>query len=72
MKIFVRVKPRSREALVKRVNGTHFDVWVKEPAKRGEANEAVLEALAGSLDVAKSRFKIISGKSSKQKIIEVL
>lgn len=72
MKIFVKVKPRAKEAKVKKIDQIHFEVWVKEPAAEGLANDAILMALAKNFNVSKLRFKIVSGKSSRQKMIEVL
>ena len=72
MKVFVKVKPNAKEARVKGVDKTHFDVWVKAPAKEGLANKDVLEQLADIFDVSKVRLRIVSGKSSKHKIIEIV
>lgn len=71
MKIFVKVKPNAREEKIKKIDGTHFEIRVKEPAKEGRANNAVLEQLALIFGISKLRFRIVSGKSSKQKIIEI-
>lgn len=48
-----------------------FLVWVKEPAEKGKANKAVIKALAKYFGVAQSEVKIVSGFSSKQKILEI-
>jgi len=71
MKIFVKVKPNSKKEEVKQIDSTHFEVRVKSAPKEGKANMAVIKSLAEYLDIPKSRIKIISGKKSKHKIMEV-
>lgn len=70
MKIFVKTKPNAKEEKIKKIDETHFEVWVKEPAEKGKANKAVLKVLAEYFKISKSRFMLVSGKTSKQKIIE--
>ena len=72
MKIFVKVKPRAREEKVIKISDTNFKVWVKEPPEKGRANRAVLKALSNYFDISQSDIKIISGSTSKLKIIEIL
>jgi len=43
----------------------------KCPAKEGRANENVIKLLAEFFNLPKSRVKIISGHSSKNKVIEI-
>ena len=70
MKIEVRVKPGSKTAAVeKRADGT-FLVRVKERAVEGQANQAVIEAVAEYFDVPKSLVKIIRGQTNRNKILE--
>ncbi|MGB9715434.1 MAG: DUF167 domain-containing protein [Thermodesulfovibrionales bacterium] len=70
MKISVRVKPNMKEEKVEKA-GDVFNVYVKEPAKEGKANKAVIELLSEYFNVPKSQIVIISGFKSKQKIIEI-
>ncbi len=49
----------------------HLQVSVKEPPIAGRANMAIIKAVAGHLGVAPSRVRIISGFTSKQKILEI-
>ena len=84
MKILVKVKSSAKRELVERVGepalntrGTKvlmdfYNVWVKEQAVDGKANEAVIRALATHLKVPVSSVKIKSGRESRQKIIEIL
>lgn len=71
MKVFVKTRPNAKKEKVEQADGGRFIVSVKEPPKEGKANEAVIRVLAEYLGIAKSRFKIISGRSSKQKVINI-
>jgi len=44
---------------------------VKEPPVKGQANVAIIKALARHFDIPFSAMKIISGRTSQQKIVEV-
>ena len=71
MKIFVKAKPNSREESVKKLSETNFEICVKEPPIKGRANAAVMIALARHFGVPLSSVKIISGHTSRQKIVEI-
>jgi uncharacterized protein (TIGR00251 family) len=70
MKIQVKVKPNSRTEEVSQESDS-FIVKVKEPAREGKANQAVIKLLAEHFGVPKSRVTILSGFSSKNKVVEV-
>ncbi|MBI3458673.1 DUF167 domain-containing protein [Candidatus Azambacteria bacterium] len=72
MKIFVTAKPKSKEESVRKIDETHFVVAVKEPPISGQANRAIVKALANYLDLAPSRIQLVLGFSSKQKVFEIL
>jgi len=71
MKIFVKAKPKAKEEKIEKIDETHFVVSVKEPPIKGQANMAIIKALAGYFSVPASSVSIVSGFSSKQKIIEI-
>lgn len=71
MKLFIKVKTKSKKVSVKKIDETHFIVFVKEPPVQGKANQAVIENIAEYLGIAKSKIKITSGFASKQKIITI-
>ena len=65
----LRVSPLSRRP---GIAGRHGDAWkvrVAEPPEDGRANEAVLDLLARTLDLPRSRFALVSGHSSREKIV---
>lgn len=71
MKIFVKVKPGAKKEKVEKTGDTNFKVSVKEPPEKGKANSAVTRALADYFGLKRADIKIVSGTSSKLKIIEV-
>lgn len=71
MKVFVRVKPRAKQEKTEKVGDNRFDVWVKEPPMEGKANEAVCRVMARYFSVPLSSLKMVSGSTSRQKVIEI-
>ena len=70
MKISVKVIPNSKIEEVIR-EGDRFLVRVKEPAKEGKANGAVIKSLAAYFKVPQRQVVISSGFGSRNKVIEV-
>ena len=71
MRINVKAKPNSKEEKVEKIGENNFVVFVKEPPEKGKANEAIRNALAVYFKTASARVKIVSGYSSRNKIIEI-
>ena len=72
MKIFVKVKAKAKENKIEKVGENHFKISVKEPPVRGKANLAVIENFAEYLKIPKAKIRIISGQTSRNKIIDIL
>jgi uncharacterized protein (TIGR00251 family) len=71
VKIRVKVAPGSKtEEVVK--EGNLFAVRVKEPAKEGKANRAVIKVLAQHFKVTQNSVRISSGLRGKNKIVEIV
>lgn len=71
MRITVHAKPNSKNEKVEKIGGDSFVVSVKEPPIKGMANEAILKTLAKYFNVSVQSIKIISGRTSRLKIIEI-
>jgi uncharacterized protein len=67
----LRVSPgATRSAVV----GRHADGWkvrVAAAPERGRANEAVVELLSATLGVPRSRVQVVSGRTARDKIVEL-
>lgn len=72
MKIFVKAKPNSKEAGVEVVDEQHLVVRVVEPPRQGRANEAILRLVAAHYSAPLTMVRIISGHTSREKIVEIL
>jgi uncharacterized protein (TIGR00251 family) len=72
MRINVKAKPSAREEKVEKIDDQNFVVSVKEPPEKGKANEAIRNALAIYFKTGSSCVKIVSGYSSRNKIIEII
>jgi hypothetical protein len=72
MKIFVKVRPKAREEKVEKIDDINFKVKVTQPPEKGKANLAVIRALADYFNVNQSNVQIVSGSTSKLKIIEII
>ena len=71
MKIFIKVRPNSKEESVKKLSNTNFEICVKEPPVKGRANAAIVKILARHFGVPISSVNIIIGHTSRQKIVEI-
>ena len=71
MKIFVRAKPSAREERVEKLDDVNYAVSVKEPPVHGRANAAIVKALVAHFNVPVASVHIISGHTSRQKVVEI-
>jgi uncharacterized protein len=70
-RISVTVQPNSRSVTLKKISESEFRAAVREPARDGKANLAVIELLARHFGIPKSTITIFRGHSSRRKIIDV-
>jgi uncharacterized protein (TIGR00251 family) len=69
MNIAVRVQPRAkRNALVPWQDG-RWKLYLTAPAIEGKANAALIEFFSRGLGIARSRARILSGETSRDKRI---
>ena len=72
MKINIIVKPRARKReVVENVSGEYVVSGISA-SREGKANSEAIETVAKYFNVAKSNVRIVSGKKSKKKILEIL
>ncbi|GHV16007.1 hypothetical protein AGMMS49938_15460 [Fibrobacterales bacterium] len=71
MRINVKVQPKSSQEKVEVLPNGSYKVFVHSPPADGEANGAVVKVLAEYFKKAKSGIQIISGNTSRNKIVEV-
>jgi uncharacterized protein (TIGR00251 family) len=66
----LRVSPGARTKSIDR-HGDGWKVKVSAAPERGKANEAVIELLAQRLELPQERIELVSGHSSRDKIVEL-
>lgn len=71
MRISVKAKPNSKEEKIEQITEGQFIISVKELPLRGMANQAIIKLLAQYFSVSEFQVKIISGWTSRQKMIEI-
>jgi uncharacterized protein len=71
VKIFITAKPASKHEYIKQLTENHYEVAVKEPPIQGQANQAIIKALAKHFNVPPSSVTITSGHTSRNKQIEI-
>ena len=67
----VRVAPGARRTELVGRHGEGWKVRVAAPPDRGRANEAVLRLLAERLGVPLTGLTIVSGRSARDKVVEL-
>ena len=76
MKISIKVIPNAKQNEIVQegiddAGARMFKVRVNQPPEGGKANEAAIELLAKYFKVKKSAVSIISGETSRNKIVEI-
>lgn len=69
--ISVKVKPNSKQQLVRQEADGSFTVHLKSPPVDGKANTELIQLLTEEFNVPKSWIRIKSGLSSRSKLIEI-
>ena len=71
MLIKVKVFPGSKKDEILKRKDDEFEVRVKEKAKKGMANKAVIKALANYFKIDESKIRLIKGFKQRNKIFEI-
>ena len=69
--IKIKVEPRSSKSGVVGPYGDSLKVKLTSPPVEGKANKELIEVLAKEFGVAKKDIEIVSGQSSKNKIVKL-
>ncbi|HEY8678610.1 MAG TPA: DUF167 domain-containing protein [Candidatus Dormibacteraeota bacterium] len=70
MILSVRAHPRASKPKTT-WDGQMLEVWVTAPALEGEANRAILAAVAKWLRVPRSRVRLVRGGRNRIKVVQV-
>lgn len=69
-RLTVKVIPKSGRSDLKIV-GNSLKVWLKSAPEDGKANAELMRTLAEYFDISRSRITIVSGISSRNKIVDI-
>jgi uncharacterized protein len=67
----IKVEPRSSGKGIAGIMGDIIKIKLHAPPVGGAANEELIEALSEEFGVKKRAIKIISGQSSRNKVVEI-
>ncbi len=71
MRFSVRVQPRAARSEIVGLHGDALKVRLAAAPAEGAANEALIDLLADALGIARTAVRIISGATSRGKVVEV-
>ncbi|MEA2113579.1 MAG: DUF167 domain-containing protein [Patescibacteria group bacterium] len=71
MLIKVKVFPSAGKKEVIKKTEDSFEIWVKEKPVKGQANRAVISALAGYFNISRENIKLIKGFQQRNKVFNV-
>lgn len=71
MILHVKVKPNSKQDLIKQETDGSLKVYIKAPPVNGKANEYLVKFIAGIVDQPKSKVKLLKGETSAFKKLEI-
>lgn len=69
--INVRVEPRSSRPGIAGPYGDALKVRLSSPPAEGKANRELIDLLAGELNIPRKNISIVSGQSSKNKLVKL-
>ncbi len=71
MKLQIRVKPNSEKQKIESLGEGHYLVHLKSKPENNKANIELLNLMSKHLGVTALKIKIISGLTSREKILEI-
>ncbi len=65
------VKPNAKKAEIVELGANRYRACVREPARDGKANRALIDLLAAHFRLPKRSIKIVHGQSGRQKVVDI-
>jgi len=72
MRIYIHVVPSSNQCLIEELGENQYKVRLCASPTRGRANKELIKLLSKYFKVAKSQIEIIGGKTSREKIVDII
>lgn len=67
----IKVHPKARLNKVQPDDDGGFTIWTTAPPDKGAANDAVIRALAEHLGIPRQVLSLVTGATSRQKLIKI-
>ncbi len=71
MRIYLKVRTRSNQQKIEKISEGDYKIWVRSVPERGKANQEIIETLSNYFKIGKSAIKIVGGKTSSKKIMDI-
>lgn len=71
MRIYLSVVANSSQRKIEKMANGNYKINLKAVPEKGKANKELLGLLADYFEVPKNQIKIIGGKTSSRKIVEI-
>lgn len=72
MKINIKVNTNAKNNSVTKIDESNYSVAVNTSPEQGKANKKIIDLLADYFEVKKSQVFIVSGKKSKNKVVDIV
>ncbi len=69
--LYIKAQPGSSKNRFAQILGDELKINIKAPAVEGAANKELIKFLAKSFKVAKSDIELLSGQTSKKKVVRL-
>ena len=69
--LILHVQPGAKKTEIMGIHGDALKIRLSAPPVDGKANTALIEFIAAQLGLAKSAIRLISGQTSRRKILEI-
>lgn len=71
--MFIKIKtfPNSKKEKAVRKKDDEYQIYVKEKAEQGKANEAVKTKVGKEFNINSSHIRIVKGRNSPNKILDI-
>lgn len=71
VRLSVRVQPRASANEIAGLYGDALRIRLTAPPVEGAANEALVDFLSGTFEIARRNITIVAGSSSRSKVVEL-
>ncbi len=72
MRIELKVITRAKKENIQKISENSYRIKVSSPPEKDKANKKIIELISRKFGVKKNNIRIVSGKTSNRKIVDVL